>query len=110
MGSARGALQLLAQRLATERLGKPVALVWTKADVALAPEMEQTIRKSIQNAMPDVVEFSVSVIAGAEHAGTATELTKLLHWTLGARRQRAMLRDGDASSLDPLFLFGTRRQ
>ncbi len=34
-GSARGSLQLLAQRLAAERAVRKVALVWTKSDVSL---------------------------------------------------------------------------
>jgi hypothetical protein len=40
MGSARNSLRLLARRLAGDRHGQPVALVWTKSDVAVSPEIE----------------------------------------------------------------------
>lgn len=109
MGQARGALQLLARRLAAERRGRPVALVWTKTDVSIAPEMETAVRHTVQRLMPDAVEFSVSVISPAgEPGGSGSGLLELLDWTLGSRRALTALPGSNATSTDPLFIFGAR--
>ena len=109
MGSARGSLQILARRLAAERASRPVALVWTKSDVAVAPEMEKAVRDAVLGAMPDAHEFSVSITASADDApDTGQGLLELLNWTLEIRRERVSLPPVEASSSDPLFLFGAR--
>jgi hypothetical protein len=109
MGSARGALQLLAHRLGAERRGRPLALVWTKADIAVASEMEKAVREAVFKAMPDAVEFSVSILSGAEETdGTGSGLVDLLKWTLNVRRDQISLPSLEASCSDPLFLFGAR--
>lgn len=109
MGSARGSLQVLARRLAAERAGRPVALVWTKSDVTVAAEMEKAVRDAVLGPMPDAREFSVSVAPGADDASdTGQGLLELLDWTLGVRRERVALPPVKAASSDPLFLFGAR--
>lgn len=109
MGSARGSLQVLARRLAAERSGRPVALVWTKSDMAVAPEMETAIRDAVLGQMPDAREFSVSIASGDDDASDKGQgLLELLDWTLDTRRERVALPSVEASSFDPLFLFGAR--
>jgi hypothetical protein len=109
-GAARGALQLIARRLSAERSDRPVALVWTKADISVAPEMETAVRDAVLLQMPDAVEFSVSVVTtDPESDGLGTGFLELLQWTLDYRRRRAILPTLEAENYDPLFLFGTRR-
>jgi hypothetical protein len=109
MGSARGAFQLLARRLAAERGGRPVALVWTKSDVAVAPEMEKAVRDAVLGPMSDALEFSVSVVPGAHGAPDKGQgLLELLDWTLSVRRARVTLPPVSTTSADPLFMFGAR--
>jgi hypothetical protein len=109
MGSARGSLQLLARRLAAERAGRPVALVWTKSDVAVTPEMVKTIRDAVLGLMPDAVEFSVSIASTAAAASDRGQgLLELFNWTLATRRLRISLPPASAASSDPLFMFGAR--
>lgn len=109
MGSARGSLQLLAQRLAAERRGRPIALVWTKSDVAIPTDMEKAIRDAVLRPMPDAVEFSVSILSDPEDASaTGRGLIELLDWSLGVRRVSVSLPPINASSADPLFVFGSR--
>jgi hypothetical protein len=109
MGSARGSLQILARRLAAERSGRPVAFVWTKSDVAVAPEMEKAVRDAVLGPMPDAREFSVSIAASASGpSDTGQGLLKLLDWTLEIRRECVSLLPVEASSSDPLFMFGAR--
>jgi hypothetical protein len=109
MGSARGSLQLLVRRLAAERAARKVALVWTKSDVSIAPEMETAIYEAVFGLMPDAVEFSVSVLPSAEGAPDKGQgLIELLDWTLDVRRERLSLPSAIATSADPLFMFGAR--
>jgi hypothetical protein len=107
-GSARSALQVLARRLAAERAGRPVALVWTKADVSIAPEIEAAIRDAVLKLMPDAHEFSVSVSSPDDHENKGQGLLELLDWTLDIRRARLSLPPPQAASSDLLFMFGVK--
>lgn len=109
MGSARGAMQLLAQRLAGERHGRPLALVWTKADVPISAEMERSVRDAVFGPMPDAIEFFVSVIGDRDDAAIREQgLVQLLEWILSTQRKSVLLPKARSSSLDPLFTFGVR--
>ncbi len=107
MGSARGSLQLLARRLAAERATRPVSLVWTKSDVAVAPEMETAVRDAVFGPIPNALEFSVSIARRAEDGSKKGEgLLELLDWALAVRRERVSLPPMRASSPDLFFMFG----
>lgn len=109
MGSARGSLQLLARRLAAERAARKVALVWTKSDVSVTPEIETAVREAVLGLMPDAAEFSVSIVpsvGGKSDKGQG--LIELLDWTLEVRHKRLSLPPVIATSADPLFMFGAR--
>lgn len=110
MGSARGALQLLAARVAAERRSRPVALVWTKADVPVTAAMEESVRAAVFGPIPEAAEFSVSITASDTVAGqTEDALTGLLDWALTAWRPRAALPVAvSAASDDPFFMYGVR--
>jgi hypothetical protein len=109
MGSARSALQLLAARVADERKSRPVALVWTKADVPIAPVMEESVHQSVFGPIPEAEEFSVSITPGDTGEPQADDaLTSLLDWALTARRPRADLPPAPPASDDPLFMYGVR--
>ena len=85
-GSARGSLQLLAQRLAAERAVRKVALVWTKSDVSLAPEMETAVDQAVFGPMPDAMEFSVSVVpspGGASARARVSSSFSIGRWKCG---------------------------
>ena len=108
-GSARSALQLLARRLAAERAGRPIALIWTKADVPIAPEIEKAVRDAVMKLMPDTREFSVSVSsASGDEENKGQGLLELLDWTLDLRRACLSLPPPQAASLDLLFMFGVK--
>lgn len=111
MGSARGSLQLLARRLASELRERPVALVWTKADVEIAPAMETAVRKAVFDVMPNAAEFSVSVVDEADGdpaLNKGTGLVDLLRWAVDVRRATVELPSPAATSKDPLFVYGSR--
>lgn len=111
MGSARGSLQLLARRLGSEFRERPVALVWTKADVEIAPAMYTAVRKAVFDVMPNAAEFSVSVIDESEGdpiLNKGTGLVDLLRWAVDVRRATVKLPSPTATSQDPLFVYGSR--
>ncbi|MGN8544846.1 TRAFAC clade GTPase domain-containing protein [Bradyrhizobium sp. 13971] len=107
MGTARGELQLLARRLAAERGARPVALVWTKTDVKISPEMEKAVRRAVFDQMPDAKEFPVSVMPPeADPLGVSTGLIELFRWMLSIRRPRIELEIPSSKGSDALFSFG----
>lgn len=109
MGSARGSLQLLARRVAAERRGRPVALVWTKSDIEITDQIEQSVREAVRGTMPDAAEFSVSVVSSGpgEHE-VGVGLVELLDWILAIRRPCVELPPPSMTSNDPLFMYGVR--
>nr|WP_240004433.1 hypothetical protein [Pectobacterium carotovorum] len=109
MGSARNSFQLLARRISVEARNRPVALVWTKSDVSIAPEMEAVVRETVLSLMPNTPEFSVSVQADTDgDPGILNGLQHLLDWTLDIQRNCIRLPPIQSSISDPLFMFGTR--
>lgn len=112
MGSARSSLQLITKRLGSELRRRPVALVWSKADVPIAPEMEDAVRRAVTQTMPDTVEHLVSIdpAPGADPMlNKGTGLVDLLSWVVGIKRATVELPPPKASSVDPLFIYGSRK-
>jgi hypothetical protein len=112
MGAARGSLQRIARRLGAERRGRPVALVWTKSDVDLLPEMEEAVRGAITEAISDAVEHSVSVVGASDGdplLNKGVGLIDLLHWAIGVRRSGVRLPPPASTSDDPVFIYGNRK-
>lgn len=112
MGAARGSLQRIAKRLGAELDGRPVALVWTKSDVDISPEMEVAVRSAVTDAMPNAVEHSVSVVGASDGdplLNKGTGLIELLQWAIGVKRPGVRLAPPTSTSEDPLFLYGRRQ-
>ena len=108
MGSARSAIQMLSSRLAAERRGRPVALIWTKMDVQVTEEMEAAVREIVRRTMPDAVEFAVSVMPGPDGNGdTRRGLLDLLLWVLNGRRSSVRFPEPATDNFDPFFMFRT---
>ncbi|OLF53920.1 hypothetical protein BTN82_12730 [Pseudomonas chlororaphis] len=107
-GSARSALQVLSRRLAAERADRPVAIVWTKADVSIAPEIETAVRDAVLKLMPDTREFLVSISGSGDDHNKGQGLLELLDWALDIRRTRLSLPPPQAASSDLLFMFGVK--
>lgn len=107
LGLARSAFQLLATRIAAERRGRHVALVWTKADVEIDPEMERQIKRAVTNVMRDAAEFAVSVFS-EEAENTGKGFRELFDWICTARRPGVVVPLASAIGNDPLFVFGRR--
>jgi hypothetical protein len=105
-GLARGALQLLARRIAAERRDAPVALVWTKADVEISAAMKDSVHEAVFNVMPDAAEFSITIASDRGNEGTG--ILELFDWVLSIRRGGVSLPPPRGLNTDPLFLVGSR--
>lgn len=83
-GQARKALIDLLRRVGAERLGRPVALVWTKCDVPVSAEMKAAIQEAARRALIDFEEFHVSMHPAKDparqHEGQG--IIELLLWIL----------------------------
>lgn len=109
LGQARNSFQLLAKRIAAVRQGRPVALVWTKADIELASTMEDVIRAAVLDEMPDAAQFSTSVLpTGGSSDESGQGFVPLFAWMLEARRTGAAFQRERGTTTDPLFLLGRR--
>ena len=107
-GAARTHIQLLARRLADDLRGRPVALVWTKADTPIPKDTKRTVRSAVLRAVPCAEEFAVSIMSESDGTGTGQGLVELLRWVLTVRRPTLRLPEPAGDSLDPLFIFGAR--
>ena len=107
LGQARNAFQLLAKRVAAQRRGRPVALVWTKGDVAIDAAMEESIRAAVTDEMEDAPEFTTSVHPD-DGGDIGVGFKALFDWVLGIRRHGATFARERGEMTDPLFLFGRR--
>ncbi len=106
-GNARHELQLLINRVATICRARPVALVWTKSDVQVDENMRDAVQKMLLRHIPAAMTFTINIVDGDENLSQST-LFKLLHWTLGCNRTKTIIKPLQATSQDPLFLFGSR--
>lgn len=61
-GQARSDLVNLARRVASERRGRPTALVWTKADVTVPPAIRSAVESAAKLVIPELAQFETSVV------------------------------------------------
>ena len=107
-GAARTHIRLLARRLADDLRGRPVALVWTKADIPIQEDTEDAVRSAVLQVIPRAKEFAVSIMSESDGGGTGQGLVELLRWVLHVRRPALRLPDPAGDNLDPLFIFAAR--
>jgi hypothetical protein len=105
LGPARGTFDVIANRLAAERGGRNVALVWTKADFTVIPEVETAVRQSVKRRIPDAAEYSVSIMSSGDSDGTS--FLAVLDWALGVKHLTPVLLDPESGNSDPLFIVGS---
>ncbi|WP_417447383.1 TRAFAC clade GTPase domain-containing protein [Kangiella sp.] len=105
-GRARNDFQLLAQRVISEMDGRPMALVWTKGDIEVAPAMEEAIRKAVSSYSSDLPEFTLSI--RDTDVPSAQCLHELFDWVFAFKRSGVVLPETAPVNHDPLFRFGRK--
>lgn len=84
LGVARSNLVSLLRRVGAERRGRPVALVWTKADVEVDEQMRQAVTQAADLVLGSYQTFSVSMHSapGQEPYNKGQGLVELFEWVL----------------------------
>ena len=106
-GRARARHVTLIQRLGHEAGSRPVAVVWSKADVEVPDSIRDTVRETLREHLEHFEEFAVSLEQRCQFPGLGlSEVTKIVGWVLDARqnpdRQIPVL---DSTSRDPLIAY-----
>lgn len=82
-GANRGIYDRLINRLNDERNGRPLAVVWSKADYAADGQIAALIKNRLDRVFGDYEEFRVSVKKDAEqNSPTVEEFARLFAWML----------------------------
>ena len=105
-GAARTGVHLLARRLAGELRGRPVALVWTKSDIAIPNEMEQAVRSAVLKVIPEAVEFAISIMPNPDGTENVQRIVALLCWALNIRPPTIRLSEAASGDLERIFTLG----
>lgn len=86
LGVARTNLLSLIRRVAAERRGRPVALVWSKADIEVDPQIRKVVTQAADLSLGNYRAFSVSMhaAAGQEPYNKGQGLVELFEWVLTA--------------------------
>jgi len=87
-GTARSRHLSLIERLGDEAGNRPVAVVWSKADVEVSQDLRDTLQESVRNNIGNVMEFTVSIEETSQHPKLAlSKPTDILEWVLNTRER-----------------------
>ncbi len=88
-GSARSQVRQLIERLAAHRRGRPVALVWAKADQTVPEPISDAVRRALHEFIPGAPEFTVT---HKDPQGMCEPLNRLLFsaWSAPVARSLAV--------------------
>lgn len=75
-------MEFLAQRLAGVLNGRPVAIVWAKADQEVRAELRSDVEASLKIAFPDAPVFQTSVYPGPDYAEPTRPFWNPIEWLL----------------------------
>jgi hypothetical protein len=87
-GVARDDLFKLAQRLADARAGRPIAVVWSKADVAVRPAIRVQVETRLKQLFPDARAFSVTVRHAQPASAATRDYLSVVSWLLNWNAER----------------------
>jgi GTPase SAR1 family protein len=103
-GSARDAIFKLAQRLNHHLANRPLALVWTKSDVAVPDVIQKQVKDRLEQHFPLAPSFEVSVRSQLPVKETAETFLKVLAWALNSQSPPLILpRLAVTSPTDPFL-------
>lgn len=88
-GQARSRLASLAQRLADNLTGRPVAIVWAKSDIPVPQGIQAALRGTFGRLFPGYQEFMVSVRSSSPDAAAGEDFLDVIHWLLTRRESTA---------------------
>lgn len=108
-GPARNDIIQLVRRVAAARRGRPAALVWTKADVAVPAAIREAVTKAVKLVMPDIVDFETSVVAferNGNKVDAQDSVRAVLDWTIAPLPRGFAVPELAPTGDDPFFAIG----
>lgn len=75
-------MEFLAQRLAGILAGRPVVIVWAKADQEVRGELRSDVEASLDNAFPGAMVFQTSVYSGPDNEEPTRPFWNPIEWLL----------------------------
>lgn len=109
-GSARSDMIQLIRRTAQERGKRPVALVWTKADLTVSDAIRGAVRDQAFRSMPDIAEYAVSIkdfeFDGKQQTAKLA-IEAVLGWTIAPMERGFSLPIPPIQTDDPFFRIGS---
>ena len=105
-GVARHEIELLLERLGSERRNRPVALVWSKADLVIPDTIRAAVREAATRVVPGFCELSVSIYPEDEPEQTARRYLDLLFWAITQPRRQGERQMHHPSSRDAFLGYG----
>jgi Double-GTPase 2 len=107
-GKARDGYRELARRLAEARLGRAVAVVWTKSDQAIPQTIETALTECFERELPGHAEFKVRVRFGNEDRETVEAAwLDLMKWAFAPQSMAGLdcLTEWRSDSRDPFLSY-----
>lgn len=74
--------ELFAQRLATVRAGRPVAVIWANSDQEIQPALRTDLEVALKSALPDSAVFQTSVHTPQTNSEPTRAFWNTLEWFL----------------------------
>jgi hypothetical protein len=105
-GEARQALQHILDRLGSVLNGRPLALVWSKADKSPSSDIKKSIRDATQLANPAYSEFEVSVYPESDEVLVSRRFVELLKWAAKQIRRHVLAVPCSQQRTNSLGLYG----
>ncbi|WP_061908299.1 TRAFAC clade GTPase domain-containing protein [Devosia sp. Leaf420] len=109
-GTARSDLKSLLQRTADHHRGRPVALVWAKADIPVTAAIRSAVTETALQAIPDIVQFHASITdfqTESQHVHGAASVREVLEWALQPMQRGFEVTDARIETRDPFFRYGS---
>lgn len=111
-GATRGgailSYQLIAERLASEAHGRPVHIVWSKADVEIPRETKARLCDRLASLFPDAPQTDISVKpTGNKHEVATQSFVQIFNWMMHHENVKRQEVDLTVRNSDPFLAFRT---
>lgn len=110
-GIARSNTIQLLRRTSAVCGDRPVALVWSKSDIEISEGIREAIRDAALTAIPNIVEFGVSVVdhtSEGQPAEAITSLQQFFEWAVAPLPLGLSSTEGPVAATEPFFAMGNR--
>lgn len=87
IGKARRGLTGMADRVRNTLSGRPISLVWTKADEDLDKGIKEKITDKVRKVLPDIQPFDVAVVNLKKNDKFILNIIEIINWSINSHFQ-----------------------